>query len=222
MLLEKESSGMYFSGHMIDNYSNHIATLSVDSVSEILSDTAEDCVNPSPKYKDRQNVRVAGIITGKRTKAVKNGDTMAFITLEDRFSEIEVVVFARQYSKFSDEIFNENAVLISGAISVEDGEGAKILLSSVEPLKSNTDFVMTENKETKSSQRVFIKVKDINDPSIKKISRMALLYPGKTQVVIFSSADRKYSVLKDTGINLSDDVIARFGAIFGEENVVVK
>lgn len=222
LLLEKESSGMYFSGHMIDNYSNHIATLSVDSVSEILSDTAEDCVNPSPKYKDRQNVRVAGIITGKRTKAVKNGDTMAFITLEDRFSEIEVVVFARQYSKFSDEIFNENAVLISGAISVEDGEGAKILLSSVEPLKSNTDFVMTENKETKSSQRAFIKVKDINDPSIKKISRMALLYPGKTQVVIFSSADRKYSVLKDTGINLSDDVIARFGAIFGEENVVVK
>ena len=223
LLLEKESSGMYFSGHMIDNYSNHVEALGVDSITEILSDTSEDSTNPSPKYCDRQNVRIAGIITAKRTKAVKSGDTMAFITLEDRFAEIEVIVFARQYAKFSEEIFNENAVLVNGAISVEDGEGAKILLSSVEPLKSNTDYILKSkmNNEQKP-KRVFIKVRDISDPSIKKVSRIALLYPGKTEIVIFFSSDKKYSVLKGTSLQLSEDVMTRLISIFGEENVVVK
>ena len=223
LILEKESSGMYFSGHMIDNYSNHIASLGVDSIAEILSDTVEDSPNPSPKYRDRQSVRIAGIITSKRTKTVKTGDMMAFITVEDRFSEIEVIVFARQYSKYAEEIFNENAVLINGDVSVEDGEGVKILLSSIEPLKSNTEYSSKTQKKTESSlKRVFIKVKDISDPALKKLSRMALLYPGKTEIVVFSSSDKKYSVLKGAAINLSDDVMARLIAIFGEENVVVK
>ena len=223
LLLEKESSGMYFSGHMIDNYSNHIEALGVDSITEILADTAEDNTNPSPKYRDRDNVRIAGIISSKRTKAVKNGDTMAFISVEDRFAEIEVVVFARQYSKFSDEIFNENAVLVNGSISVEDGEPSKILLSSIEPLKSNTDYIIKpEKKSDETPQRVFIKVNDVSDPSINKVTRLAILYPGKSEIVVFSSSTKKYSVLKGSRIHLSEDVKDRLKSIFGEENVVVK
>jgi len=214
---------MYFSGHMIDNYSNHIEALGVDSITEILADTAEDNTNPSPKYRDRDNVRIAGIISSKRTKAVKNGDTMAFISVEDRFAEIEVVVFARQYSKFSDEIFNENAVLVNGSISVEDGEPSKILLSSIEPLKSNTDYIIKpEKKSDETPQRVFIKVNDVSDPSINKVTRLAILYPGKSEIVVFSSSTKKYSVLKGSRIQLSEDVKDRLKSIFGEENVVVK
>ena len=219
LILEKESSGMYFSGHMIDSYSTHIATLSLDSVTDIIDETSDENVNPNPKYKDKQNVKIAGIVTAKKTKTVKNGDTMAFIKLEDRFAEIEVIVFARQYSKYSSLLSNDNAVMISGTISSEEGEDAKILLSSAEPLVSNTDF--TEKKKSGKS-RIFIKVSDITDNKISRISRLALLNPGSSEVVIYDSKSKKYSVLKGVSISDSENVKARLSEIFGEENVVLK
>ncbi len=222
LMLEKESSGMYFSGHMIDNYSSHISALSPDSISEILNDTNEENITLEPKYKDRQSVRIAGIITAKKTKAVKNGDIMAFIKLEDKLAEIEVIVFARQYSKCAEELFGENAVLISGTISVEEGEDAKILLSAIEPLKSNTDFAYAKNTETVAAARIFIKMHDVSNTAVQKITRMALLNPGKCDVIIFDAATKKYSALKDVRVNPSDAVISRLKAIFGEENVVIK
>ena len=222
LLLDKESSGMYFSGHMVDNYSNHINTLNTDRISDILSDTDEDNTNPTPKYQDKQSVKIAGIITAKKTKTIKNGETMAFIKVEDRFGEIEVIVFARQYAKYASEIFNENAVLINGTVSVEDGEDSKILLSSIMPLMSNTEISYADKEKDKVSARIFVKVKELSSLPTSKISRISLLNPGKTQIVIFDSSTGKYSVLKGVTVELTDVVLARLGAIFGEENVVVK
>ena len=218
LLLEKESSGTYFSGHMIDNYSKHAESLTVDRISDILADTDEENTNPNPKYRDRQTVTVAGIITAKRTKTVKNGDVMAFIKLEDRFGEIEVIIFARQYAKISAEVFNENAVSITGTISVEEGEGAKILLSSLEPLKSNSEF----SREAEKQCRIFIKVTSITDNLINKITRISLLNPGSAEVIVFDASTKKYSALKGVRISSEESVISRLASIFGEENIVVK
>ena len=147
---------------------------------------------------------------------------MAFIKLEDRFGEIEVIVFARQYSAYSDEIYNENAVVIEGTISIEEGEEAKILLSSIERLESNAAFDAAKLKREETHKRVFIKIPSINDPRLQKLSRIALLNPGKHQVVIFDSVTKKYSAFKGGTINISDSVKGRLISIFGEENVVVK
>ena len=218
LLLEKESSGTYFSGHMIDNYSKHAESLTVDRISDIITDTDEENTNPCPKYRDKQTVTVAGIITAKRTKTVKNGDVMAFIKLEDRFGEIEVIIFARQYAKISAEIFNENAVSITGTISVEEGDVAKILLSSLEPLKSNSEF----SREEQNGHRIFIKVASITDNLINKISRIALLNPGRCEVVVFDASTKRYSALRGVEISSQENVISRLCSIFGNENVVVK
>jgi len=220
LLLEKESSGTYFSGHMIDNYSKHAETLSVDRISDILTDTDEENANPDPKYRDKQNVTIAGIITAKRTKTVKNGDVMAFIKVEDRFGEIDVIVFARQYAKVSSEVFNENAVSITGSISVEEGEGTKILLSTLEPLKSNAEFTAKSN--SKSTCRIFIKVNELTDDLTKKVTRISLLNPGKCEIVFFDSKTKKYCILKGVTVSSDESVLNRFRSIFGSDNIVVK
>ena len=223
LLLEKESSGMYFSGHLIDDYSDHIESFSVDKISEIIADTSDEADASKSLYRDKQNVKIAGIITSKRTKNIKNGDAMAFIKVEDRFGEIEVIVFARQYSKYSNEIYNENAVLIEGAISIEEGEDAKILLSSIEPLKTNADYKKSElSKNDGRVKRVYIKVGSINDSKLLRLSRIALLNPGKHQIVIFDSETKKYSAFTGGAIDASDSVKQRLISIFGEENIVIK
>ena len=73
LLLEKESSGMYFSGHLIDDYARHIEKESPDKITDIITSFAEDAGVESSRYKDKGQVKIAGIITAKRTKVTKNG-----------------------------------------------------------------------------------------------------------------------------------------------------
>ena len=223
LILEKESSGMYFSGHMVDNYSHHISKLNVDRISDILNDFAEDQPITEPKYKDKSTVKISGIITSKKTKVTKNGATMAFITIEDRFAEIEVVVFAKQYSQFSSELFVDNAVLVQGNISADDGEEVSILLSSVESLIPNADYIKNDspNNEKKSGM-VYIRVENQKDERIPLIYRVSALNPGTTQVVIFDDSTRKCLAMKNIFVDPSEKVMKKLKDIFGSSDVVLK
>jgi DNA polymerase III alpha subunit len=107
LILEKESSGMYFSGHIMDSFKKYLERLSPDSISDILDDTSDDEVRADKKYHDKSCVTVAGIINAKRTKVTKNGEVMAYLTLEDRYAEINVIVFAKSYNKFSSVLDEE-------------------------------------------------------------------------------------------------------------------
>ena len=210
LILEKESSGMYFSGHMIDHYSDEIDKLSVDRISDLISAFSEDGVADS-RYTDRAKVRVAGIVNAKKTKVTKNGDTMAFVILEDRYSEIEVIVFARQYAEFSAELFVENAVVIEGNVSVEDGDVIRIILSSAKSLGAGTSYMADEPKTSVKEAKIYIKLPDINDRNIGPIYRIANFNRGNAAVIIFNESTKKYVVVyvyntdknknKDTYIN---------------------
>ena len=219
LLLERESSGMYFSGHMLDNYSSHTADLSLDRSSEIISDLADDG-DGAIKYKDKCEVRIAGIITSVRTKVTKNGDTMAFITLDDKFGEIEIIVFAKLYKQFSSEIFEDNAVVIEGRASAEDGEDARILLESLKSLKTNSEYKEIQKTPTQKQQkRIYIKVPNMSDPRINTVIRTATLNPGRVPIVFYDASTGKYQAMKNLTVNDSDKVIERLQTVFGRENI---
>ena len=165
-------------------------------------------------------MKIIGIITSKKTKIIKNGDTMAFITVEDRYAEIEVIVFARSYRQFSDLIAPETAVVVSGSISLEEGEQPKILLSSIEALK--TDAELSRTVAPKAESRIYIKVPDLSDPRINNIGRIAALNRGDAKVVLFDVSKKKYCAMKDVSVAPSEKVMSRLRSIFSDENVVFK
>ena len=222
LVLEKESSGMYFSGHMADNYSKHIAVLGVDKISDILEDFSEDAVVAQPKYKDKSSVKIAGIITAKKTKVTKNGSTMAYITLEDRLGEIGVVVFAKQYAALYSELYVDNAVYITGTISAEEGEEPEILLSSAEKLLANSDYSDKEPVEPEKKNVLYIRVKDQRDERIPLIYRIAALNRGQAQIVLFDDSTRKSLAMKNILIDPSDKVLGKLRDIFGQNDVVLR
>ena len=222
LILEKESSGMYFSGHMADNYSRHIDALGVDRISDILDAFSEDAVVVNPKYKDKSQVKIAGIITARKTKVTKNGSTMAYITLEDRFAEMEIVVFAKQYTANYSELYVDNAVSICGNISAEEGEDPKLLLSSVEKLTPNSSYVEEQKVESDKKNILYIRVKDQKDERIPLIYRMSALNRGQTQIVLFDDSTRKSLAMKNILIDPTDKVIAKLRDIFGQNDVVLR
>ncbi len=223
LLFEKESSGMYFSGHMIDNYSKHIESISPDKISDILTDmSADGVISENPKYKDRDKVRVAGIITDKKTKQTKSGDTMAFITLEDRYAEIEAIVFARQYERFSGVLYEETAVILEGTLSDEDGDAPRIIFGSAELLIQNNDFLPSPSKATSAEKRIYIRVPALSDDRISRISRIAALNRGDVKIALFDEKTKKYSLMKGISVSGEPNVIARLSSIFSPENVIFK
>jgi DNA polymerase-3 subunit alpha len=231
LLLEKENSGMYFSGHMIDSYSHHISTLKTDNISDIYSAfELSDDDGAYVAYKDGTYVKICGIIMSKSTKTLKNGDTMAFIVLEGDSGEIEVVVFAKQYARYKDELEVEGGIAVEGRLSIDENDSPKLLLSKLERLMTNTEFdILKSSRQPKGEEqslrenaRVFIKVQDLSDRIISPIYRLSSLNPGACSVILYDSQSGKYTKMKNVTISDSDDVISRLESRFGKGNVVVK
>lgn len=133
LMMEKESSGMFFSGHLLDNYSRHLNKLAPDDIDKILSSFEEETDNTFSvsdkvgQYRDKQTVTVAGLITRRVNKNTRNGQAMAFLTIEDKHAELDVVVFPRVLEQYGATLFPDMAVALTGQISVSERmiDGAK-------------------------------------------------------------------------------------------------
>ena len=213
LLLEKECSGMYFSGHVLNEYKAHIASLSAARIADILAIANED---GEPLYRDKQTVTVAGIVTKKTVKTTKNGDSMAFVTVEDRTGEIEVVVFARQYLGSAGILVTESPVVVRGTVSVRDEERPKILMNSCERLLTDTEFAADKPKT------LYLRVASTNTPAAVQALAELRRAPGDRPVVLYDLSQSRYVRLADCKVYISDSLCGTLAALLGKDNVVVK
>ena len=106
---EKETLGLYLTGHPIDEYEKELARF----VSTRIAD-----LKPS-----REPQRVAGLVVALRTMKSKRGDTMAFITLDDRTGRIEASLFGELYDQLRGEIEADQVLIVEGEVSNDDFSG---------------------------------------------------------------------------------------------------
>ncbi len=151
LLMEKDASGMYFSGHMLDNYSNHVESLDVITAAEL----CEKNDDGELIYSDKDKVKLAGIISSVSLKTTKNDDRMAFFTLEDKLGEVECIVFPKKYNELYHEIFVDGAVYVEGTVSVKDDDEPKLLVNALTPLIENDRYVemKTDSKQNKEDTK---------------------------------------------------------------------
>ena len=147
---------------------------------------------------------------------------MAYLTLEDRFAEMEIVVFAKQYTAFYSELYVDNAVCISGNIAAEEGEEPRLLLSGVEKLVSNASYDESKAEDPDKKQIVYIRVSNQKDERIPLIYRISALNRGDAQVVLFDDSTRKSLAMKNILVDPSDKVISKLRDIFGQNDVVLR
>ena len=223
LLLEKESSGMYFSGHMIDDYSDALSKIKSDKISDILV-SFEDEGESAPKFKDGERVQIAGIINSVKKRAVKSGDTMAHLILEDRIAEIEVIAFPKQYKAYGELIKEEACVLIEGTISLEENEVPRIFLRAMSEVSQNS--ALAEEKKSPLSppeKKVYIRIPSFPDAELERyLERMSALYSGNTPIILYDTSKGKYFQSKAYRVNLTDALISKFESKFSKNNVVIK
>ncbi|MCL2507965.1 MAG: DNA polymerase III subunit alpha [Oscillospiraceae bacterium] len=127
--LEKEITGLYISGHPMAKYAELSERLNSARTSDLKAG-AEDGGMPA-RYKDNEQVKLLGIITSVKKKTTKNDSVMAFLTVEDMYGGIEVIVFPKTLTENAGLIAEGSVVLIHGRLSLREDEEAKLVCNAI-------------------------------------------------------------------------------------------
>ena len=128
--MEKEMTGVYVSGHPLDEYRKELEALEINTawVAE-LKERPDAGID-----EDGRQVVMGGILTALRPKATKKGAMMGFITLEDLTGQIECLLCPRIFERYNKLLELDMPVLLTGHLSVREEEDTKLLVDVVEPL----------------------------------------------------------------------------------------
>ncbi len=147
LTMEREVTGQYFSGHLLDDYGAHVAHLNPIAIEDLISAFAKEDMQEGTEiafeenpYKDKQTVTVAGVIASKFIKYTKKGDAMAFLSLEDRYASMEIIVFPKLYEQYLPLLSPDTAVAVIGELSVREDEAPKVLARALLPLKTDDEL----------------------------------------------------------------------------------
>ena len=143
---EKEVLGVYVSGHPLEPYEEEWRKV-------ISATTADFQVDPEVGYtKVRDGAReiIGGIIVEKTVKHTKTNQMMAFLTVEDLFGTVEVVVFPRDYEKYRQYLEEDNKIFVKGRVSEEDDKASKLICEKILPFgqKKKELWIQFPDKET--------------------------------------------------------------------------
>ena len=129
LAFEKEVLGVYISGHPLEQYVGLLERNITNRTTDFVTTDGE----MAPKVRDQAPAVIGGMITAKTVKTTRTNSLMAFITLEDLYGTVEVIVFPRDYDKNRSVIEEDRKVLIKGRVTVEEDKPAKLICSEILP-----------------------------------------------------------------------------------------
>ena len=211
MSMEKETTGLYLSGHPMDQYREMARQKGAVPIGSILTDF--DREDGPREYRDNQRVSIAGVISTYKTRTTRNNTLMAYVNLEDDTGGMELLCFSRVLEESGNYIRENNAVLATGKISVRDEKEPQLMVDSIRPLGDPGDAPVQHQ------QTLYLRLPSREDPRLRKVRLALSFFPGESQVVLYF-ADCKKRVGSRCQIHpaLLEDLRTRLG----EENVVLK
>ena len=131
LAMEKEVTGVYISGHPLDDYVDILDTLPHNTAYVVELQELDD---KGLQY-DNQPVRMGGMLVSLRAKATRKGSMMGFLVLEDLTGQIEGLIFPAVYDRYYKGLKEDTAVLVTGKLSVREDEETKLIVDTVKPLE---------------------------------------------------------------------------------------
>lgn len=119
---EKETLGLYLTGHPIDQYEAELSRLVTCRLAEL---------QPTRRG---QNTTVAGLLMGHRIMKGARG-SRAFLTIDDRTARVEVTVFSEVLEQVKPLLSSDSVLVIEGEVSMDEYAGMlKVVAKSIQPL----------------------------------------------------------------------------------------
>ena len=215
LTLEKESAGLYFSGHIIDDYKADLDRHGCAPISEILEAFSEN-EDGNERYSDGGRVTVGGMITRRVNKALKNGSSMSILTLEDRYGEIDAIAFEKTLEKYRAVLQVDCPVAVTGKLSVKEGQRPEVVIYAATSLASQG----TQPQE--HPKRLYLRVRSLEDDRCRAALALLPRHPGDTEVAVYDSSSKRYVTVSERRITPDDELLSALSRILGQTNVVIK
>ena len=214
LYFEKEITGLYISGHPMDEYNDVALKIKADRISEII----ETDGGFGSRYKDNCKVRIYGIISRVEKKTTKNNSVMCFVTLEDISASVECIVFSKLYADRVVHLQAGNVIVITGRLSLREEKEPTVICETIEPNPYN--ILKDELKKKKQRKGVFLRFESINSPLKSKVDKLFESRDGDRDLYYFYIDTKKYEHRKTVSVNIS--LLDSLREMLGEENVVVR
>ena len=199
--------GVYISGHPLEEYEERLKKNTTAVTSDFLLDEETGEV----KIKDGETVIIGGMITDKTIKYTKNNQTMAFLTVEDLFGTVEVVVFPRNYEKNQTLMQPDTKVFIRGRANVEEEKNGKVICEKVYSFE-----------DAKRELWIQFADKESFEANEQKLYEMIADSDGSDTVVIYLAAQKAMKRLgASKNLLIGQKILQRLSNEFGGNNIKV-
>ena len=223
MTMEKETTGLYLSGHPMDAYRDAVRQLGAPAIGRILEDFSQE--GGPTRFADNQQITIAGVVTSSRTKTTKNNSLMAYVVVEDDTAAMELLCFSRVLDTCGAYLKENQAVIVKGKLSVRDEKAPQILCDSVYPLSSAgiapafAAEARPKGEKELDGSVLYLKFPSLDHPSVRHMKLVFSMFPGTTPVKMVMADTRK---VYGTTVLLHQALVAEASETLGAENVVVK
>lgn len=214
--MEKEMLGIYISGHPLEKLREQIEretnvnSMKLKEIANLQSTVLDEgeYIARKNEYKDGQFVKYAGIITSVKKKYTKNNTIMAFVTVEDLYGTVEIIVFENCYQEASKYLVEESIVMVEGRLSIREDDEPKIVARSIKIFGDNKRKILT------------IDINGMEEKDKDKLRGIIRYFQGdknNTPVQIMEDGD-----LKPCGaIYLTDDILKEIEEAIGKERIEI-
>ena len=218
MLLEKETTGIYLSGHPMDDYRPYLKNTHVLPIGRLME---EDC-----PIQDEQIVSVAGIVQSVKMKTTRNNSMMAYVTVEDDTAAIELLAFSNVLNQYGGYLRENTPVVITGRLSVRDDKDPQIIVNRARPITDYSEQPEPVAPPQPQPQQapalqgtLWLQLPSAEDPVLQKVKAIVNMFPGSSQVKLFLADTRK---IMGTTATLDARMLQELKNLLGSANVVVK
>ncbi len=204
---EKEVLGIYLSGHPLEEYEEKWRK----NISAVTADFILDEETNAVKIKDNQSVVIGGIITEKTIKYTKQNKAMAFITIEDLFGTVEVIIFPRDYEKYSRYLNEDEKVFVAGHANVEEDKNGKLICEKIYSFD-----------DTKRELWLQFATKESYEEKEKELYSRLYGSDGNDEIVIYIASPRAMKRLgQNHNIHINPELVGNLTEFLGEKNVKI-
>lgn len=233
LALEKQTTGLYLSGHPMDAYESLAKRANAAKIRAIADDLVPDA--EQPKYKDGMYVNLACVVSVVKLKSTKSGSMMAYATVEDMTGMMELVVFPNALQQFGMYLKEDEAVLINGRIDAREDEAPKLIVQSAAPLSEESVSAL-ESKElakkptltgqqalAKAGQRLYLRLPELSGEQFEQVKRFLAKQPGEIPVVLrLTSGGKPRLAPRSLWCAGNLQLMQNLRFLLGNENVILK
>lgn len=215
MAMEKETTGIYISGHPMDAYRQKLKNTSVVPIGALLAEESQ--------FRDEQIVSIAGIIQTVKTKLTRSNSTMAYVTMEDDTASIEMIAFSGVLNEYGGYLKENTPVVVVGKLSLRDDKEPQVIVNRVRLISDYTESAPRQEEQTAQEipqgSTLYLRLPNEDCREFRKIKAIVNMFPGDGQVIVFFADTRKRMGVR---CMLHGSMIGELKRLLGEENVILK